>query len=214
MGTRILLTLIWLGFIAYSFTLAPPQQPDTNDLILRLSTGDWQGINPAVVALFNAMGIWPMIYACLALADGHYQKLAAWPFVVGSFGLGAFLLLPYLILRRPQPVAALGVPSPLLESRWTGGLLLLGAVLVMGYGLWAGDWADFWEQWRSSRFIHVMGLDFCLLWGLLPTLLRDDMARRNWQSPWTFWLTTLVPLVGGAGYLLLRPGTSDRKSVV
>lgn len=207
MGRRIFLTVLWLGFIAYAFWGAPPQQPDTLELILKLSSGEWEGINPAVVALFNAMGIWPLVYACLALVDGHNQRVPAWPFVVGSLGLGAFLLLPYLILRQPNPGFS-GTQSRLLktvESRWLGGLLLVGAVGLMAYGIGAGSWADFIEQWRHSRFIHVMGLDFCLLWLLLPTLLGDDMTKRGLDSTTVLGLTALVPLVGPAAYLMLRP---------
>lgn len=93
---------LWLGFVLYAFILAPPDRPDTADLILRLSTGAWDGINPAVVALFNAMGLWPMVYAAVALGESHGQPRRAWPFVVGSFAVGAFALLPYLALRTPN----------------------------------------------------------------------------------------------------------------
>ena len=74
---------LWLGFVLYAFILAPPDRPDTADLILRLSTGAWDGINPAVVALFNAMGLWPMVYAAVALGESHDQRRRAWPFVLG-----------------------------------------------------------------------------------------------------------------------------------
>lgn len=89
---RIGLALGWLGFVGYAVGLAPPDQPDTGVLIMQLSTGAWADINPAIVALFNLMGLWPLAYACLALVDGREQKVPAWPFVVGSFGLGAFAL--------------------------------------------------------------------------------------------------------------------------
>ncbi|MEM6423732.1 MAG: DUF2834 domain-containing protein [Cyanobacteria bacterium P01_D01_bin.128] len=207
MSRRIGLGLLWVSFVAYAFLLAPPDQADTLTLIQRLSTGDWDGINPLIVALFNLMGIWPLVYACLALEDGHGQRAVAWPFVVGSFGLGAFLLLPYLIWRSPNPVFT-GEQSgllKLLDSRVLGVALTLGAGALMAYGLTAGDWADFVAQWQTSRFIHVMSLDFCLLWGLVPTLLGDDMARRGIGNRGVFWLVSLVPLLGAAGYLALRP---------
>ncbi|NJL87165.1 MAG: DUF2834 domain-containing protein, partial [Leptolyngbyaceae cyanobacterium SM1_1_3] len=101
MVRQISFMLLWISFGLYAFLLAPPDQPDTFELIGRLSTGDWDGINPLVVALFNLMGVWPLVYGCVALIDGHEQKVPAWPFVVGSFGVGAFLLLPYLALRIP-----------------------------------------------------------------------------------------------------------------
>ena len=204
---RLGFAVLWLGLIGYSFGLAPPDQPDTFGLIQRLSTGNWGDINPTVVALFNVMGIWPLVYAGVALVDGHGQKALAWPFVLGSFGLGAFLLLPYLIWRSPNPSFP-GEKSPLiqgLESRWLGIGLTLGATGLLAYGMVAGDWADFAQQWQTSRFIHVMSLDFCVLWLLFPTLLGDDMARRGIAAERGFGLLTLVPLVGATLYLSLRP---------
>lgn len=179
----------------------------TAQLVRQLSTGEWEALNPAVVALFNLMGLWPLAYACLAIADGHGQEVPAWPFVMGSFGLGAFLLLPYLILRQPNPIFAppLSKVIALLDSRWLGISLLAGTLVLMGYGIYAGDWADFVDQWQNSRFINVMSFDFCLLWLLTPSLLGDDMARRGLKNPRVFWLVNAMPLVGLTAYLTFRP---------
>ncbi len=205
--SRIGFALLWLGFSLYAFTLSPPDQPDTLDLIVRLSSGQWEGINPAIVALFNLMGIWPMVYACLALIDGVGQKIPAWPFVVGSFAVGAFVLLPYLALRHPNPT----FPGPkskllsLLDSPWTGRVLSLGSVVLIGYGLLNGNWGDFAQQWQTSRFIHVMSLDFCMLSAVVSPLVKDDMARRQFYHPSLFWIAVLIPLLGVAFYLSVRP---------
>lgn len=204
---RSFFALLWLSFILYAFGFAPPDQPDTLEVIRCLSTGNWDGINPAVVSLFNLMGIWPMVYASLALIDGHDQKIPAWPFVMGSFALGAFLLTPYLALRQPNPTFALPKSRLLMlvDSRWFGVSLLAASLVLIGYGLYAGDWTDFMQQWQTSRFIHVMSLDFCLLWLLVPSLLGDDMARRGLKNAPVFWLVTAVPLLGVAAYLTFRP---------
>jgi len=208
--------LIWLGFVVYAFGFAPPDQPDTADLIGRLSSGDWADINPAIVALFNLMGVWPIAYAHLALIDGHGQKAPAWPFVIGSFGLGAFLLLPYLILRRPNPTFEPPKSKliALADARWVGFLILVGAAALMGYGLYAGDWGDFVQQWQTSRFIHVMSLDFVMLWLLVPSLLGDDMSRRGLKDPRLFFMVSIVPLLGLAAYLAARPSLPDAKEPV
>jgi len=66
--------LLWVSLAVYAFFLAPPNQPDTLELIKNLSTGKWEGINPLIVSLFNIMGIWPMIYSCLVFIDGREQK--------------------------------------------------------------------------------------------------------------------------------------------
>jgi hypothetical protein len=203
--------IVWATFIGYAVGFAPPEQGDTLDLLKRLSSGQWQDINPAIVALFNIMGIWPMIYACLALLDGRGQPFPAWPFVVASFGVGAFALLPYLGLRVPKPsfTGDKGKLLKFVDSRWTGRAIAVGAIGLLLYGLAMGDWSDFVAQWQTSPFIHVMSLDFCLLCGLVPALLGDDMARRGIQDKWVFWAVSLVPLVGVVLYLSLRPPLPD-----
>ena len=199
--------LLWVGFIAYAFLLAPPNQPDTSELIKNLATGQWEGINPLVVSLFNIMGVWPLIYSCLLFIDGKAQKIPAWPFATLSFGVGAFALLPYLALREPSTEFS-GKKNAflkLLDSRLTGIALTIGAAILVAYGLQNGDWGNFVQQWQTSRFIHVMSLDFCLLCLLFPALLGDDMARRGLKNPLIFWLTALVPLFGPLIYLCVRP---------
>ncbi len=104
MSIKIGLGLLWLGFAIYAFFLAPPDQPNTLELIKNLIAGNWQGINPIVVSLFNLLGIVPMIYACLLFIDGRQQKIPASPFITFSFAVGAFSLLPYLALRSPNHV--------------------------------------------------------------------------------------------------------------
>ncbi|MDX2230371.1 MAG: DUF2834 domain-containing protein [Leptolyngbyaceae cyanobacterium bins.349] len=204
---RLALWLLWLGFSVYAFSFAPPEQPNTLELIQRLATAQVEGINPLIVALFNIMGVFPVIYACLLLFDGRMQPVRAYPFVLGSFAVGAFAILPYLALRQPSSEFT-GHKNwflKILESRWLGGSVAIAVMLLVAYGLTQGDWADFVQQWQTSRFIHVMSLDFCLLCLLFPIVLKDDMARRNWQNPSVFWLISLVPLVGSALYLLVRP---------
>ncbi len=207
MMQKVLFGLLWLSLVIYAFFLAPPNQSDTFELIQQLSTGQWDGINPLVIALFNLMGVWPLIYSCLLFLDGHGQKLPAWPFAVGSFGVGAFALLPYLALRQPNSTFT-GRKNgwlKILDSRWLGLGLTIGTLVLLTYGLLKGDWGNFILQWQTDRFIHVMSLDFCLLCLLFPVLLRDDMARRGLQQSWIFWTVSLVPLLGPVLYLSLRP---------
>jgi hypothetical protein len=203
--------LLWLGFGGYAFFLAPPDRPDTLSLIIDLSTGKWAGINPFVIALFNLMGILPMVYAALMLIEGKTQRIPAGLFSALSFGVGAFAILPYLALREPnaRPIAERSGIIKLVDSRWLGILLSIGATILLVYGISNGDWADFGQQWRSSRFIHVMTLDFCLLSLLLPVLISDDLQRRNFTNPTAIRLLSLMPLFGGLIYLCIRPSLPD-----
>lgn len=200
-----------MGFVAYAFLLAPPDQPDTFELIKNLSTGNWDGINPLVVSLFNIMGVWPMIYSCLLFIDGRGQKVPVWPFASASFGVGAFALLPYLALREPSTEfpGEKNLFLKLLDSRLTGVALTIGAVILVTYGIGNGDWGNFVQQWQTNRFIHVMSWDFCLLCLLFPALLGDDMARRGLKNSQLFWLTALVPLFGPLIYLCVRPALAS-----
>ncbi|MCP6759605.1 MAG: DUF2834 domain-containing protein [Fischerella sp. CENA71] len=208
---KITFGLLWLGLIAYAFLFAPPDQPDTFELIKNLSTGQWQGINPLVIALFNIMGIWPIVYSAILFVDGRGQKIPAWPFATVSFAVGAFALLPYLTLRKPNPQFS-GEKNLLikfLDSRWTGIILSIGTVIIVGYGIGKGDWGDFVQQWQTSRFINVMSCDFYLLCVLFPALLGDDMTRRSWKNSGIFWLFALIPLFGPLLYLCIRPSLPE-----
>lgn len=198
---------LWVGFIVYAFVFAPPDQPDTITLIINLSTGNWQKINPAIVSLFNLMGIWPMIYTCMLLIDGRDQKIPAWPFALGSWALGAFALLPYLALRQQNSIFSgkKNILIKLLDSRLTGLVLTIATLFLLGSGLINGNWPDFLQQWQTSRFIHVMSWDFCLLSLLFPALLGDDLARRGIANPIIFWAVALVPLLGPLVYMACRP---------
>ncbi|MEO1764702.1 MAG: DUF2834 domain-containing protein, partial [Cyanobacteria bacterium J06629_18] len=46
---KVLFWLLWVGFAGYAFVFAPPNQPDTFELIKNLSTGQSEGINPLIV---------------------------------------------------------------------------------------------------------------------------------------------------------------------
>ncbi|NEQ97838.1 MAG: DUF2834 domain-containing protein [Cyanothece sp. SIO2G6] len=220
MMQRVGLWLLWIGLLIYSFGFAPSSQDGTMDLIVALSTFKWSGINPLVAALFSIMGLWPMVYAAVLLVDGRgstpdgatsLQSVPAWPFIVLSFGLGAFALLPYLGLRRDKPRFS-GPESDLIRLTESGGLawllLLSGAGLLL-FGLIGGNWADFVAQWQTSRFIHVMSLDFCILSLLFVVLLPDDIARRQMEQGWLWGLIAFIPFLGPGLYLCWRSPLVD-----
>ncbi|MEP0919109.1 DUF2834 domain-containing protein [Leptolyngbya sp. DQ-M1] len=216
MSGKILLTLIWVGFVGYAFTLAPPNQPDTFELIKNLSTANVAGINPLIVALFNIMGFLPLAYACITFLDGRSQKIPAWLFTAASFGVGAFSLLPYLIFRKSNPTFT-GQKNwflKLMDSRITGGVIALGAIGLFLYGVTNGDWSNFVQQWKTDRFIHVMSLDFCLLCGLFPVLLQDDIKRRGLENSQAFRILSFLPFFGALMYLVLRPSTIEPSTSV
>ena len=219
MFNKIIFGSLWLGFSGYAFLLAPPDSADSLQLIINLSTGKWAGIDPFIIALFNLMGILPMVYACLMLIDGKTQRLSAGLFSAASFAVGAFAILPYLALRESNSTTAIdrirfnGIDRrgiiKLVDSRSFGVSLTIGIVILLGYGITQGNWTDFVQQWHSSRFIHVMSLDFCLLILLLPVLIAEDIHHRDFSNPQLVRLLSFVPLFGGLLYLCIRPNLTD-----
>lgn len=199
MVRSLLFASLWLGFCLYAVFLAPPADPDTVTLIQHLSQGEWAELNPLIVALFNLMGIWPMVYTAVLFADGRGQRVPAWPFVLGSYGLGAFLLLPYFALRQPNPTfkGTKTIAIRVWDSPWLAVSLFLGTIVLLGYGLGnglsQGYWGDFVSQWQTSRFIHVMSLDFCVLTCVFPALVQDDLAVGAWSA-----------VIPGGGYVFCR----------
>ena len=214
MTRKISLWLLWIGFIIYILLLAPPAQPSTIKLLKNLFTGNWLAINPIILSLFSLIGIWILIYSCLIFIDGRMQKIPAWPFVLASAGTGVIGLIPYLALRESNQEFSGEKDTflKLLDSRWTGVVLSLSTMGLLVYGLLFGDWGDYIQQFQTSRFINGMSLAFCIFCLLFPTLLRDDMARRNWNHSKVLWSVALVPLIGSLAYLCLRPSLEEETS--
>ncbi|HEY9848210.1 MAG TPA: hypothetical protein V6D28_02025 [Leptolyngbyaceae cyanobacterium] len=206
---------LWVGFLVYILFLAPPAQPSTVKLLKNLFTGNWADINPIILSLFSLVGIWLLIYTCLILIDGRMQEIPAWPFLLTSVVTGVIGLTPYLALREPNQGFS-GEKDGLLkifDSRFTGIILALSTVVILAYGLLLGDWGNFIDQFQTSRFVNGMSIAFCLFCVLFPTLLGDDMARRNWQNKQIFWLVSLIPLIGPLFYLCLRPALPETNNL-
>ncbi len=215
MGRKIALWSLWAGFIGYVLLLSPPfHLQETLTLLKNILTVQWADINPIILSLFSLIGVCLIIYSCLLFIDGRMQKIPFWPFALASVGSGVIGLIPYLALREANQEFSGRKDAllKLLDSRSTGIVTALFTIGVLAYGLLAGDWGDFIQQFQSDRFINGMSLAFCLFCLLFPTVLGDDMARRGFLSnSQLFWAIALVPLLGPLAYLCWRPplrGTS------
>jgi hypothetical protein len=206
---KIVLWSVWAGFIAYIFILAPPLHlSETIALIIKILTLQWGEVNPIILSLFALVGVWLQIYSCLLFIDGRMQKIPFWIFALAAVGSGVIGLIPYLALREDNQEFTGKKDSflNLLDSHSTGIVLTAFTILVLIYGVFAGNWADYIQQFSSDRFIHGMSLAFCLFCLLFSTVLGDDMARRGWRrDSQLFWVVALIPLFGALFYLCLRP---------
>lgn len=200
---------LWLAFTIYAFGFAPPDQADSFNVILRMIQGDTAGINPLLMMVFNLMGLLPLVCGCFLIPADHGRKFPAGLIVGLMMGLGAFALLPYLALR---PTYRIGAAKPswwvrLFDSRWLALILAGGAVFLVAQGI-GGDGGAYFAQWQQERFVHVMTLDFVILIGLLPILVRYDLARRHLRGRRWLWVSW-IPLVGPLTYLVLRPSLTE-----
>ncbi|MBL8940398.1 MAG: hypothetical protein JNM69_37975 [Archangium sp.] len=194
--------MTWLLLLTTAFLFSPPAAPDTNDVIRRMLVGQLEGINVSLFALFNVMGVLPMSFLAVLAFDAKAQRVPKWPFVMASFALGAYALLPYLVLRQWE------LPRRPAETWWLRLLSsrLLGVVLTaLGLTLVAlfvtGDVRGFVTLVRTQQFPFAMTLDFAACWVLGALLAREEARVRH--QPVLRWVG-LVPVLGVPLVLALR----------
>nr|XP_043621976.1 uncharacterized protein LOC122593615 [Erigeron canadensis] len=220
--TSFLIFLFWGGLMYYVLLAAPNQTPSTDMYLLKklcfLIGDDGFQLNRVIVSLWNIMGLWPLVYSMLLIPSGRSSKgnVPVFPFSILSFFLGAYALIPYFVLWRPPPPAIeegelKRWPLNFLESKLTAGVVFaLGLGLIVNAGLATGDnWKEFLQYFGGSRLIHATSIDFALLSTFAPFWVYNDMTARKWSDK-GFWLLPLsvVPFLGPAIYLLLRPSLS------
>ncbi|CAL9111919.1 unnamed protein product [Musa textilis] len=206
----------------YVFQLAPDQTPYRDmyflQKLLNLRGDDGFVMNQVVVALWYIMGLWPLVYSMLLLPTGRSSrsKIPVWPFLLLSFFGGAYALIPYFVLWKPPPPAVgedeiRGWPLNFLESKITAAVTVAaGMGMIIYAGLADGDvWEEFYQYFRESKFIHITCIDFSLLTAFSPFWVYNDMTARRWLNKGSWLLPiALVPFIGPALYLLLRPSLS------
>ena len=195
---------IWLTLLAIAFVGSPAASPDQNAMIVKMLTFRLDGVNLSLFALFNLMGVWPMVFIVLLAFDTTEQRVWRWPFVLGSFALGAFALLPYLVLRKwgAQKRVADKAWLQALGSRWAAGFLLSAALALSFMFFASGDLEGFAKLFQHDQFTFVMSFDFiaCSAAGVLLSL--EDAAVRA-TSPSGLW--SLGGAVGAAYRLVRSP---------
>ncbi|KAL0445105.1 UNVERIFIED_CONTAM: hypothetical protein Slati_2233200 [Sesamum latifolium] len=220
--TSLLLFAFWAGLMYYVFFLAPDQTPVTDvyflKKLLNLKGDDGFEMNPVLVAEWYIMGLWPLVYSMLLLptARSSKSKIPVWPFVTLSFFGGAYALIPYFVLWKPPapPVEESELrrwPLNFLESKLTAAITMAAGLAIMVYAFSSGGdlWKEFYQYFKGSKFIHIMTIDFGLLSTFAPFWVYNDMTARKWDGKGSWLLPlSLIPFLGPALYLLLRPSLS------
>ncbi|CAL9105448.1 unnamed protein product [Musa acuminata var. zebrina] len=220
--TSVLLFGLWAGLMYYVFQLAPDQTPYRDiyflQKLLNLRGDDGFVMNQVLVALWYIMGLWPLVYSMLLVPTGRSSrsKIPVWPFLLVSFFGGVYALIPYFVLWKPPPPAVgedeiRGWPLNFLESKITAAVTVAaGMGMIIYAGLADGDvWEEFYQYFRESKFIHITCIDFSLFTAFSPFWVYNDMTARRWLNKGSWLLPiALVPFIGPALYLLLRPSLS------
>ena len=157
------------------------------------------------------VGVWALLYAVILLIENRERFVPSWPFVLASFGLGMYAMMPYFALRgvkKKKPKTKKTLFIKIIDSRILGIILSeLGRAITM-YGIIAtsiyGKWGVFVNSFLSIRLIQVMTVDFALLTLFFPIVIWSDMKRRGWKNLKLF-ILFCIPLFGSFLYLTMRP---------
>lgn len=222
--------LLWLALSVYSFKYSPDQTPTFDLILVKLIVGASKDpsfvVNQVYFSVFNIIGLYTFFLQCLLIPAGRSaNKIPAWPFVVASYALGSFALLPYFMIWKPIPDMKLPPAAEELEG-WNklamkGGetkilpLIALAASSYLLYNMFTADaasWQGYLSLFDSSRLVHISSIDCVLLATLTPFWMANDAELRGWKDKDKLLpILSLLPVVGPATYLLLRPKTGEDK---
>lgn len=197
---RLTLLALWIALIGWAAFIAPPF-----DGLDRQRAVDWLMFkgDPSLVATFNLLGVWPMIYAAILLRDPP-QRVPVWPFVVLSLAAGGFVLLPYLVLRRwgAPPHPAPGLVRRALTGRGFAGFLLLTGTGLLLWGASFGSPEAFVAELAISPLASAMTADLVAITVAFWAVLIDDLHR--YGGPRWAAILGAIPVVGPPIWLLAR----------
>lgn len=209
---RWILALIWLAFMVYAWIWVPGQPLGSDPVFKELVT--LQSKEPWLLTVFSWLGIYPAIFACLLLSGSGKTRgshVPAWPFVLLSFGLGAFALLPYFAWSS-QTYRGSGYEHLSFGSQRESGIGRVAAhmltyvillLLTLGTGFYAvtqGNPDVYMEAFRNSSFVHIMTIDFVILTLLSVIALFRDASDNRRSRVWA--VAGVIPMIGPLVYLM------------
>jgi hypothetical protein len=206
---RVIAIALWVLLLAYALLLAPPPAPDTFDQALAMLLLDSSRVDPIAIAIFNLLGVLPAAFMALILFDTGRPN--PWPFALGAFVLGGFVLLPYLALRDiGTPLER--APRPfqrMIGSRTAGATFLTLAVALIGFAAVSGSPGTFAAQLQESKLTAVMTADLIAMTIALHVAAATDRRRRAVALDRPAATAVRLPLVGPLLYLALRADRAD-----
>jgi hypothetical protein len=195
---RYIFLALWAAFVLYAWLIAPSGNEGYLQQLMTMEDPD-----PLLLMVFSLLGIYPAVFAIIILSHDN-SRFPAWPFVVGSFMLGAFALMPYFFLSNTKDHRPNRMPSwlqKLLESTLVHLLLLLGSLVLIFNGFLKGDFSLYSQAFEISQFVHVMTIDFFVLTGLSIYVIGWDQEKRGGKRYWS-WIG-MIPILGVLLYIVV-----------
>lgn len=232
-ATKLALWAVWLFYVGFLLLSDLPPGPSllhtppaTVQTVIALSLNFWfvlptiappiaPVVHPALEGLFNLLIAWALLFWGF-LIDRRHQRVPMLPFLIGTALLTNVFYLAWLALRQPNsqpPTEPLNRLEAVSESRGLPGFLTAIALISI---LWASlarpEFGDLPTRWQAllnlithDRLTFSFIADLLVFWLFQAWLIKDDMARRNWQHPPTYWIVRLLPFIGLVIYLVRRP---------
>lgn len=217
LSPNLLFLVVWLFFLLFTFIWAPAAQP--SDPGFGDFTIEYAKNNPVEWSIFMIVGVWALLYSVILFIEVRERFMPAWPFVLGSFALGMYVLMPYFAIRgvrRKNPKTKKTWFTKIVDSRILGTILAALALALVLFGIITasinGKWGVYGSSFMNIRFIQVMTIDFSLLTLFYPIVIWSDMKRREWNNIKLFVLFC-IPLFGGLLYLVLRPRLPENRTL-
>ncbi|WP_059350986.1 hypothetical protein [Bacillus coahuilensis] len=151
---------IWLLFVFYSIFLAPGASGSDDQIFINLISGQFEPVPSLVVVVFSLLGLYPLLFAKLLLENDN-GKVPAWPFIIASFGLGAFSLLLYYQLHQFFPSHKQIERTPKKLKRFLNTRLFFVILFVLTIICFIPittnpSLTDYYEAFNQSHLVSVM----------------------------------------------------------
>lgn len=148
---RIIALTAWVFLVGYGLIYSLFFNPGST-FLADLFSGN---ADPLAFMVFNLLGMIPLAFL-LYFRQYYTLKWFHYLFLLGSFGFGGFAT-GAIFIWMPEE-------KPVQENQRVliAGLVITMAVII--YGLFFGSLSAYAEAFRNDAFVHVMTVDFFVLW--------------------------------------------------
>ncbi|KOP29527.1 hypothetical protein ACV3PA_09135 [Exiguobacterium acetylicum] len=205
MYRRYLLFLVWAVAIVF-ILLFGNNRVFPEGFLISFLRFDQSQFDTSVLSLFSLLGVYPFAFFLLFLDEKRFMRPGPLVASIGSFFLGAFVLMPYVALAIPRKTFL-----PFRRRGWIPTVVALLSVvttLLLWIALARSDWSIFLTYFKTNQFVRTMTVDLLLFYILQVYLLRRIRLRNAQTLQWQ----DVIPLFGLFRYLFAKHLPASSKS--